>query len=309
MPPIHNVSSIIFHNMETKHITIPQNTDIFTIQFPTKYPISLIPTTPQSMTSLYKTSIDTCTQKTRMTLSLVTSNLLNTFKHPKEPEDTTMTITDDNNDDNTHNTSAPVNLSYSVPWNNRLASISEMKINKENLTNLAKLLYVTHNDNKSFLQDMQNIEFEHIFNKLKTETSKTYMIKDKLLYKNIDNNYKLMLPNQIALDFFKQCHSNNLHILPKDLKNYMQTFWYDKYNAKIAKQECLVCQITPNLRPKHFKGGDRSFEKSIRPNQMLMIDTFHLKTSNTNLLIGVAVDYASLYVQGRILQDTKSSTM
>ena len=109
--------------METEDITIPQNTDIFTIQFPTKYPIALIPTTPQSMTSLYKTSIDTCTQKTRMTLSLVTSNLLNTFKHPKEPEDTTMTITDDNNDDNTHNTSAPVNLSYSVPWNNRLASI------------------------------------------------------------------------------------------------------------------------------------------------------------------------------------------
>merc|ERR1711954_451968 len=40
-----------------------------------------------------------------------------------------------------------------------------------------------------------------------------------------------------------------------------------------------------------------------------MIDTFHLKTGNTNLLIGVAVDYASLYVQSRILQDTKSSTM
>merc|ERR1711954_618869 len=40
-----------------------------------------------------------------------------------------------------------------------------------------------------------------------------------------------------------------------------------------------------------------------------MIDTFTLKTSNTNLLIGVAVDYASLYVQGRVLQDTKSSTM
>merc|ERR1711954_95560 len=40
-----------------------------------------------------------------------------------------------------------------------------------------------------------------------------------------------------------------------------------------------------------------------------MIDTFHLKTGNTNLLIGVAVDYASLYVQVRILQDTKSSTM
>ena len=129
---------------------------------------------------------------------------------------------------------------------------------------------------------MQNIEFKHIFNKLKTETSKTYKIENKLLYKYVNNNYKLMLPNQIALDFFKQCHSNNLHILPNDLENYMQTFWYDKYNAKIAKQECLVCQITPNLRPKHFKGGDRSFEKSIRPNQMLMIDTFHLKTSITN---------------------------
>ena len=78
-----------------------------------------------------------------------------------------------------------------------------MKISKENLSNLAKLLYVTHNDNKSFLQDMQNIEFEHIFNKLKTETSKTYKIENKLLYKNVNNNYKLMLPNQIALDFFK----------------------------------------------------------------------------------------------------------
>merc|ERR1711954_172955 len=57
-----------------------------------------------------------------------------------------------------------------------------------------------------------------------------------------------------------------------------------------------------DLRPIHFKGGDRSFEKSIRPNQMLMIDTFHLKTSNTSLLIGVAVDYASLYFQARLLQ-------
>merc|ERR1712082_254300 len=40
-----------------------------------------------------------------------------------------------------------------------------------------------------------------------------------------------------------------------------------------------------------------------------MVDTFHLKTSKAHLLIGVAVDYASLYVQGRVLQDTKSSTM
>ena len=100
---------------------------------------------------------------------------------------------------------------------------------------------------------MQNIEFEHIFNKLKTETSKMYKIEKGLLYKNVNNSYKLMLPHQISLDFFKQCHSNNLHMLPKDLENYMQTFWYDKYNEKIAKQECLVCQITPNLRPKHFK--------------------------------------------------------
>ena len=63
-----------------------------------------------------------------------------------------------------------------------------MKISKENLSNLAKLLYVTHNDNKSFLQDMQNIELEHIFNKLKTKTSKTYKIENKLLYKNVNNN-------------------------------------------------------------------------------------------------------------------------
>ena len=212
-----------------------------------------------------------------------------------------MTITDEDNDENTHNNSAPVNLSYSVPWNNRLASISEMKISKENLTDSAKLLYVTHNDNKSFLQDMQNIEFEHIFNKLKTETSKTYKIENKLLYKNVDNNYKLMLPNQIALDFFKQCHSNNLHPIPKDLKRYMQSFWYHKYNEKIAKQECLVCQLTPQLRPKSFQGGHRSFDKSIQPNQILMVNTFHLKTSNAHLLIGVAADNASLYVQGRIL--------
>ena len=66
-------------------------------------------------------------------------------------------------------------------------------------------------------------------------------------------------------------------MLPKDLENYMQTFWYDKYNEKIARQECLICQITPQLRPKPFKGGDRSFKKSIQPNQMIMIDTFHFK--------------------------------
>merc|ERR1712115_479074 len=237
--------SIIFNKMEIEEIIIPKHSDIFTKQFPSKYPISLIQTTKKSMTSLYKTLLDTATQETRMTLSLVTSNLPNTFKHPKEPEDTNLTLIDDDNNTNTHDTPAIVNLTYSVPWNNKLASISDIKVSKENLNNLAKLLYVTHNDNKSFLQDMQNIEFEHIFNKLKTETSKTYMIKDKLLYKNIDNNYKLMLPNQIALDFFKHCHSNNLHVLPKDLENYMQTFWYDKYNEKIARQECLVCQITP----------------------------------------------------------------
>merc|ERR1712243_82596 len=89
----------------------------------------------------------------------------------------------------------------------------------------------------------------------------------------------------------------------------MHSFHYDKYNEIMAKQQCLVCQLTPELRPKAFQGGHRSFDKSIRPNQMLMVDTFHLKTSKKNLLIGVAVDYASLYVQGRILQDTKSSTM
>merc|ERR1712081_85916 len=126
------------------------------------------------------------------------------------------------NADHTNPNSTAINVSYSVPWNNRLASISEMKISKENLNNLAKLLYVTHNDNKSFLQDMQNIEFEYIFNKLKTVTSKTYMIKDNLLYKHINKKYKLILPNQIALDFFKQCHSNNLHCIPIDLKQYMQ---------------------------------------------------------------------------------------
>merc|ERR1711954_510258 len=144
------------------------------------------------------------------------------------------------------------------------ASISDLKLNREHLHNLAKLLYVTHNDNKSFLQDMQNIEFKHIFDKLKTQNSKTYVIKDNLLY---------------------------------------------KYNEIMAKQQCLVCQLTPELRPKAFQGGPRSFDRSIRPNQMLMVDTFHLKTSTTSLLVGVAVDYASLFVQGRILQDTKSTTM
>ena len=118
-----------------------------------------------------------------------------------------------------------------------------------------------------------------------------------------------MLPNQIALDFFKQCHSNNLHRIPTDLQQYMQSFWYDKNNEQMAKQQCLICQLTPELRPRAFQGGHRSFDKSIRPNQMLMVDTFQLKTSNVNLLIGVAVDYASLYVQGRVLQDTKSTTM
>ena len=118
-----------------------------------------------------------------------------------------------------------------------------------------------------------------------------------------------MLPNQIALDFFKQCHSNNLHRIPTDLLQYMHSFHYDKYNEIMAKQQCLVCQLTPELRPKAFQGGPRSFDRSIRPNQMLMVDTFHLKTSTTSLLVGVAVDYASLFVQGRILQDTKSTTM
>merc|ERR1711954_120549 len=132
---------------------------------------------------LYKTSIDTSAQETRMTLSLITSNLLNTFKHPKEPEDTTLTITDEDNDEDPHNNSATVYLSYSVPWNNKLASISDMKISKENLNNLAELLYVTHNDNKSFLQGMQNIEFEHNFNKLKRQTSKMYKMEKGLLYK------------------------------------------------------------------------------------------------------------------------------
>ena len=146
-------------------------------------------------------------QKTKKIMSRITSNLLNTFQHPKEKEETTLTILDtedersnqnkDINTDHTDPNSTAINVSYSVPWNNRLASISEMKISKENLNNLAKLLYVTHNDNKSFLQDMQNIEFEHIFNKLKTETSKRYKIEKGLLYKNVNNNYKLMLPHQI----------------------------------------------------------------------------------------------------------------
>ena len=153
--------------METEDITIPRNSDIFTIQFPSKYPIALIQTTQQSLTSLYKNSIDTSAQNTRMTLSLVTSNLLNTFQHPEEAEEKTLTImdTDDDNSnqnkdintDHTNPNSTAINVSYSVPWNNRLASISEIKISKENLSNLAKLLYVTYNDNKSFLQDMQNI--------------------------------------------------------------------------------------------------------------------------------------------------------
>ena len=88
-----------------------------------------------------------------------------------------------------------------------------------------------------------------------------------------------MLPHQISLDFFKQCHTNNLHILPKELKNYLQIFWYDKYNKKIARQECLICQITPQLHPKPFKRGERSFERSIRPKETLMIN--HISSQNT----------------------------
>ena len=97
-------------------------------------------------------------------LSLVTSNLLNTFQHPKEKEETTLTIMDtdddrsnqsrDINTDHTDPNSTAINVSYSVPWNNRLGSISERKRSKGNLNNLALLLYVTHNDDKSFLQDM-----------------------------------------------------------------------------------------------------------------------------------------------------------
>ena len=59
--------------MEIEDIIIPKNSDIFTIQFPSNYPIALIPTTQRSLTSLYKTSIDTSAQETRMTLSLTSS--------------------------------------------------------------------------------------------------------------------------------------------------------------------------------------------------------------------------------------------
>ena len=104
--------------METEDITIPKSSEIFTIQFPSKYTIALITTTPQSLTLLYKTSIDTLTQNTRMTLSLVTSNLLNTFQHPEEAEETTLTITDTDDDNSNPNiNSTAINLSYSVPWN------------------------------------------------------------------------------------------------------------------------------------------------------------------------------------------------
>ena len=77
--------------------------DIFTIQFPSKYPIALIQTTQQSLASLYKNSVDISAQNTRMTLSLVTSNLLNTFQHPEEAEETTLTIIETNNDINNQN--------------------------------------------------------------------------------------------------------------------------------------------------------------------------------------------------------------
>ena len=49
LPPVHQISQVIFHNMENKDINIPKKLDIFTIQFPSKYPISLIQTTRQSL--------------------------------------------------------------------------------------------------------------------------------------------------------------------------------------------------------------------------------------------------------------------
>merc|ERR1712081_41367 len=98
LPPVQKISNIIFHNIETEDINIPKHSDIFTIQFPSRYPIALIQTTQQSLTLLYKNSIDTSTQNTRMTLLLITSNLLNTFQHPKEAEETTLTITDTDDD-------------------------------------------------------------------------------------------------------------------------------------------------------------------------------------------------------------------
>merc|ERR1712081_144621 len=129
LPPVQKISNIIFHNIETEDINIPKHSNIFTIQFPSKHPIALIQTTQQSLTSLYKNSIDTSTQNTRMTLSLVTSNLLNTFQHPEEAEETTLTITDTDDDNSIpNNNSTAINKSYSVSWINRLASISEIKI-------------------------------------------------------------------------------------------------------------------------------------------------------------------------------------
>ena len=89
-----------------------------------------------------------------MTLSLVTSNLLYTFQYPEEGEDRTLTILETNNDINNQNTdidtshtdpnSTAINLGYSVPWENRLASIAEVKISKENLNNLNSQITICH---------------------------------------------------------------------------------------------------------------------------------------------------------------------
>merc|ERR1711954_14714 len=73
LPPVHQISNIIFHNMETEDINIHKGSDIFTIQFLSKYPIALTQTTKQSLTSLYKNSVDISAQSTKMMLSLVTS--------------------------------------------------------------------------------------------------------------------------------------------------------------------------------------------------------------------------------------------
>ena len=141
--------------MENKDINIPKNSDIFTIQFPSKYPIALIQTRHQSLTSLYKNSVDISAQNTRMTLSLVTSNLLNTFQHPEETEETTLTIIEtekvknyqdkDISTPHTDPNSTAINLGYSIPWENRLASIAEVKISKENLNNIATQLIMIIN--------------------------------------------------------------------------------------------------------------------------------------------------------------------
>ena len=167
-------------------------------------------------------------------------------------------------------------------------------------------------DKKLFLQS-QKCSFPKVFEKVMNKKTSLYELRDGLLYKKIQNNFKLMLPGILIKNTFLRFHNKDLHdfdsyILQKLRENFALPSNSEQIRRE-AKTLCTVCQVNAPSQPKVLHGNKRLLTENATPGLVYFCDICHLNVNKEKYYVLLIVDTASSYVFTKLTKEISNQTI